>query len=153
MPIKDRTTCARPELRVSQEPGSAARLCRLGGRKLSGPPLARAMIGWLSPGGPFAVAPLTPSLANWPGCFGEQQAFHHYLAVGLSVRAADTMYCALGTRLLVPFPNTFNHMHLAHLNKTLSGLPGRFMTEAGTARQYAASKGGMGDIYVKEGHL
>lgn len=98
---KNRTTCART--RAAGKPGRQAQLpesCRLGGRKLSGPPLATAVIGWPFQGDPPARAPLTPGLANWPSCFGEQEAFHHYLVAGLRGWAADIVYWALGTRLL-----------------------------------------------------
>lgn len=122
MPIKESDHCART--RAAGKPGRQAQLpepCRLGGRKLSGPPLARAVIGWPFLGDPPARAPLTLRLANWPGCFGEQKAFHHYLAVGLRGWTADIVYWELGTKLLALLSQRINHMRIAHLNKTLAG--------------------------------
>ena len=72
MPIKIGPPALEPELRVSQEAKEVVGATSFEGHD------------WVAcPGGPLAVAPPGRRLANWPGRFGEQEAFHHYLAVGL----------------------------------------------------------------------
>lgn len=83
VPIKDRTTCA--GARAAGKPGArlSCQTVPVGRKEVVGA-TSRKSCDWAAvPGAPLAVAPPGSGLANWPGCFGEHRAFHHYLAVGL----------------------------------------------------------------------